>query len=142
MHLRQNQQLVNLDTLIFNAVSENEQFQDVHTITLKGEFIKQVEIDAVDRLLTLRKNLTQASVRAEMVRLISIKKYTVQESVHSNSKGLFVVVNADTIDDGAINAVFHMVSEALEQLNGRHGVIKFNQPVSFTLADIPWINYH
>jgi hypothetical protein len=142
MQLRQNQQLVKLDKLIFGAVAQNEKFQDVHTITLKGEFMKRVEIEAVDNLLILGVNLTQVSVRAEMARLVRTKSYLVQEAVHNTSKGMFVVVNADTIDDTAISSVYSMVSEALDQLNGKYGVIKFNQPVSFTLADIPWINYH
>jgi hypothetical protein len=104
--------------------------------------MKNVEMDAVEHLMYIGRNLTQAAVRTEMARLIRTKNYTVQEAVHCTSEGMFVVVNANTIDDDAISAVFEMVSEALDVLNGSHGVIKFNQPVTFTLADIPWINLH
>jgi hypothetical protein len=142
MQLHQNYTVTKYNRFVFDAVASKEQFQDVHTITLKGEFMKDVEMAAVDVIMKQRLQLTQSNVRKEMVKLVISGKFKVQEAVYNTSEGMFVIVNADSIDDAAVSKVVEMVSVAMDELDSAYGTFKFNQPVTFTLADIPWINYH
>ena len=127
--------------IVFSAIAEQEPLQDVHTITLKGEYAKNIERIAVNNLTASRKKLTNKIVMAEMDRLFDIKPITVQESVTRNHNGLFAVVNADRIDELAVNRAFELVVEAIDQLEG-YGTVYFGPVVSFSKHELSWLNIH
>jgi hypothetical protein len=127
---------------VFDAVSNNESFQDVHMITLKGEFVKKIESLAIQNIMRSKKRLLDKTIQKEMLRIIDSNLVTVQAGVHCNNQGIFVVVNADTVNDVAVDSVVTMVSKALNKLDGACGVIKFGEPVSFHRSEIPWLNIH
>jgi len=135
-------QLSQYNNLVFAAIAEREILQDVHVITLKGEFAKKIEMAAVDIVVNNHKRLTNKSVMAEMVKLFQTQTTTVQEAVYVTEEGISVVVNADVIDDSAFVRVFNLVQDALYQLDGQHGTVKFGKPVSFTQSEISWLNHH
>jgi ribosomal protein L17 len=140
--IQNHKNLSKYNQLFFTAVSEREPLQDVNTITLKGEYAKKIEMLAVENLITRGKRLTQKSVAQEMLKLFNDKTVFVQEAVYCNKNGISVVVNAECIDDLAVKRVFELVQSALEQLEGGYGIVKFGQPVSFTLSEIPWLHHH
>lgn len=135
-------QLSLYNRLVFTAIAEQEILQDVHVITLKGEFAKKIEMSAVDIVVNNNKRLTNNSVMAEMIKLFQEQTTTVQEAVYVTDDGISVVVNADVIDDAAYVRVFELVQDALYQLDGQHGTVRFGKPVSFTRSEIPWLNHH
>lgn len=140
--IQNHKRLSTYNQLVFNAVAEKEPLQDVNTITLKGEFAKKVEMLAIENLTTQGTRLTRKTVMAEMSRIFDTKTITVQEAVYRTKNGLSVVVNAPVVDENAINRVFDLVTEALDKLDGQYGVIKFGEPVSFSMNEIPWLNFH
>lgn len=135
-------QLQVYNRLVFAAVAEREQFQNVNTITLKGEFAKKVEAAAIERVLMRNKSLTPDNISLEMSRVFERNNIRVQEAVHYDENGISAVVNAPAVDDEAISRAVLLVQQALDQLDGRYGTVTFGQPVSFTQSEINWLTHH
>jgi phosphoglucomutase len=127
---------------VFGAVAEREPMSDVNVITMKGAFAKKIEQRAIDNLMMRRVKLTALSVSREMDALFAEETVKVSETVYKTHKGISVIVNADTVDDVAIARVFEMVADALDQLGGAYGKIKFGSPVQFSRSELPWLTIH
>lgn len=140
-HLAHNK-LRTFNNIIFDAIAEREPLQDVHAITLKGEYAKQLETMAVRIVIDRGAKLTRKNVMTEMNKLFDNSSIYVQEAVIRNKHGLFAVVNADTIDDVASARVFELISEAIDQISDGCGAVYFGERVSFTRQEIPWLNFH
>lgn len=138
----QRQQITKYNQLFLTASAEKEPFQDVNVITLKGEYAKKVEMAAMENVMARGGRLTRPAVVSEMKTIFAANVLTVQEAVYRTKEGISVVVNASNIDDTALTRICEMVQEALLKLNGRNGVIKFGEPVSFTMNELPWLNQH
>lgn len=131
-----------INDIIFGAVAEREPLQDVNAITLKGEYAKRVEQRALDNLMASNIPLTNETVYSEMDRIFAAKSIVVQEAVYYTEDGWSVVVNAEAIDDTAVHRAIELVVDAVDKLDGRYGVIKFGQPMSFNKADLHWLDLH
>lgn len=140
--LQQHKRLVHHNQVVFTAFSECEPMQDVNAITLKGEYAKKVEEEAIHRVIAQHKKLTRANVTAEMDVLFADGSIVVREAVYNTEDGISVVVNADALDDAAAVRVMELIQSALRQLDGEHGKIKFGKPVSFAKSEIAWLNLH
>ena len=128
--------------LVFAAIAECEPFQDVDAITLKGEFAKKVEAAAVARVVDQRKALTASNIATELAYVFKHNNIVVQEAVHHTESGLSVVINSEAVDDEAISRAVMLVQQALDQLDGRYGTVKFGEPISFTPSEIGWLVQH
>lgn len=140
--LQDHQKLQKYNQLVFAAVSEREPLQDVNVITLKGAFAQKVEHQAIERILSKNKQLSNATLMAAVTKVFESNHIVVQEAVYHTETGISVVVNAETIDDQATTRILELIQDALYQLDGRHGTIKFGEPVSFTRGEINWLNHH
>lgn len=125
---------------MFSAVAEREPLEDVHVITIKGEFAKKIEVKAVDAVIASGKKLNRQNVMVEMDKLFASGRISVREAVYHTDEGISVVVNAEVIDDEACVRVFELVQKALYELDNHTGKIKFGKPVSFAKHEIPWLN--
>ncbi len=128
--------------IVFDAVADSEPMEDVNTITLKGEYTKKVEALAIKNLTKNQKRITAAAVMVEMSKIFKSKQVTVQEAVYHTKEGISVVADVDAIDDEAIGRVFQLVQDALYQLDGQYGTVRFGTAVSYEKHEIPWLVVH
>jgi len=128
---------------IFTAVAEQQPLEEVQTITMKGEFTRLVEQQAMSNLVRNKKCLSTKAMLNEINRIFKDNLIHVQESVTVDRDGVSVVVDAIRMeDDTTIMRVFRLISQALDQLDGHYGTINFGDPVTFTKQDIPWLTLH
>ena len=138
--LRQHNRTARFNELVYTALREHEPLDDVHVITMKGEFAKKIEMAAVDAVIASGKRLNRPNVMVEMDKLFASKRISVREAVYHTDEGISVVVNTEVIDDEACVRVFELVQKALYELDNSTGKVKFGKPVSFAKHEIPWLN--
>lgn len=123
----------------FYACSSGEHFKDVRVVTAKGEFITKVN-DLVD---TLWENAHLCSEQAERhltEQVISEMGINVQEHVTIDEAGISVCINAENVnDENTMLRTLDMVTDALDQLNGKQGTVSFGDPLTFSINDITWL---
>lgn len=130
---------INWPEVYLMAEASSEPFADVRIITAKSEYIRMYS-DYLNLGYTLDPLDNCAS---QLLATMDTHSLDIHESVTIGVDGrITVVVNTDTITDDTTWTALDMLADAMEQLNGKEGIIRFGHPLSFTSSDIPWLTLH
>lgn len=122
---------------VFTASSMDEPFEDVTIVSTLQEFVKTAFEVAASVMYESQHKLDELhEVRQCAAILINEGKIVVQEHVTVTTMGITVCLNAPALDDDQVAyRAMTMVAEALDQLDGNHGTVKFGEPLRHSLRE-------
>ena len=121
------------------AESSSDMFTDVRILTAKSEYVR-IFSDYLDLGYTTNDQQDYIDLLSSAIDSHSLDVY---ESVSIDVNGtITVIVDHAVIDDDSTWIALDMVAQAMDQLNGKEGTIRFGSPLSFKTADIPWLTVH
>lgn len=139
--LKQHQQLhkkISWPDLYFAAEVNKETFEDVNITTLKCFYFDLAQEQALLEVGLKSKSRLEKRIK----HIIEAQTIKVQEHVEVTHSGIRVVINRETIEEGAVFSALNMVASALDKLDGKSGVVPFSESMSFKLSDFAWLRRH
>lgn len=124
----QPQNKINWPTLMFEADSSKEPFENMTIVTAKSEYIVKAKDEAFNYLMNHQPNFTYSEIEELGSTYLKTNNIQVFESASLTEDGVFVCLNVDVIDDEAIWLALDMVYKAVEQ----GGKWISNIPLSFS----------
>jgi hypothetical protein len=120
--------------VVIAAESSNEPFQEVTIVTARGMFLDVAMQAAAHICHEEGHTLTQDKVTKIARTLIAAEKIMVQEHVRVNSEGITVCLNVEDVEHEDVAwLAFDRVAQALDSLNGTHGVVTFGDNLRFSV---------
>lgn len=119
----------------FFASAHNEEFEDVHVVTAKNEYVTLANELALKSVSSIDDKEINHVTRS----LIASQRLTVTESVTINDDGIKVVINAESVSDDVMWRALDMLAQAIDQLDEKNGTIEFGEPLQFSLSEVPWV---
>lgn len=126
----------------FEASTLQEPFEDVYVYTAKSEAVDKAMERALSHMGEVMENgdeVKPEDVPNLAATLLDSGMFTVLEHVVVRRNGISVCINADsTEDEVAMCRALDMVAEALDQLDGKTGVINFGEKLTFRSNQVDW----
>lgn len=124
----QPQNKINWSTLMFEADSSKEPFENMTIVTAKSEYIIKAKDEAFNYLMNHQNRITYSEI--DDLSLVYMKENNIQvfESASLTDDGIYVCLNVDVIDDEAIWLALDLVYKAIE--NGGKWISQ--NPLSFS----------
>lgn len=129
--------------VVIAAESAKEPFEDVTIVTAKSAFVDLAYQAAADLIYRQGHALTDEKVNAIARTLIGTQKVAVREHVSVSEAGITVCLNvADVNDEYVLWRAMDLLAKALDQLDGKTGVVAFSDDLMFSLSEVPWVLSH
>ena len=119
-------------TLLLEAESSKEPFEEMRVVTAKSEFMMKARDMAITQLLENGQPATDKAIDKLAASFIEANKVKIFEFVTISDEGIVACLNVDVIDDEAIWLALDKVYEAVE----KGGSITYDTPISFSLSDL------
>jgi len=132
----QPQNKINWPTLMFEADSSKEPFENMTIVTAKSEYILKAKDQAFNYLMSHQHKIKYSEI--DDLSSVYMKENNIQvyESASLTDNGVFVCLNVDVINDEAIWLALDMVYKAVEQ----GGKWISNIPLSFSPLELSIIH--
>ena len=119
--------------VIISAAGDNELFEDVRISTVRSFFTDQV-------LALVGPNVTFPTINAithdSVSRLLDMAPVTIHEQVRIDDSGIHVVLDVDEVNDDTVFAAMTAIYQALDKLDGKHGVVQLEKSRLMTADDV------